>query len=124
MKKLLIGGITLIIVYFVFYLYNNFFTEKMLLGTYVNKNYEQKHLTELSKIRDTIQLFENRKYTSGYFGKGTYRISYSIKGTSIVLKYNYEMGKAQRGAYIKRINFGNPQIIMSNDMNYFYEKIN
>lgn len=105
-------------------LYNNFFTRGMLVGVYVNRNYQYKpFLTEIPYVSDTLQIFEDGKFFSPYWGVGQYELSSTLVGTKIRLRYNYEFGKASFNASVERKLFGNPKIILSKEQNHYYEKI-
>lgn len=118
MKK---AGLILVLFCLISYLYNNFFTSQMMTGTYVNRNYENDFINENPHIADTLVLFENNRFVSRYWGKGVYKTSYTFRGTKISLNGNDGNGLT---TYINRIMFlGNPKIILYEDLNQYYEKI-
>ncbi|MEN8123131.1 MAG: hypothetical protein ABFS35_22525 [Bacteroidota bacterium] len=96
----------------------------MIVGTYVNNNYNEKPFyVEIPYNIDTLRLFDNNRFTSQFWGKGTYELFYSFKGTQINIKYKYEFGDAVSSNNIKRYFFGKPKIILVKDLSYYYEKI-
>ncbi len=124
-RKPIFISITIIVVITISYAYNNFFTEKMIEGPYINRNYNNSsNKVEIPHVADTLVLLKNNQFSSGFWGKGSYRIIYSVRGTEIQLTYNYEFGKAGFRAFIKRLYFGKPKIILDHDQNHYYEKLN
>lgn len=118
MKKI---GLILVLFCLISYLYNNFFSSQMMTGTYVNRNYENDFINENPHISDTLVLFENNRFASRYWGKGVYKTSCTFRGTKISLKGNDGNGLT---SYVNRIMyFGNPKIILYEDLNQYYEKI-
>lgn len=107
----------------ILYLHKQFIPQKTLIGKYVNMNYDSKSGGEAPCVPDTLILLENNQFISAFFGNGTYEVSHTLKGTVISLGYNYEFGKAGFDAYITRMWFGVPKIIINRDMNHYYEKI-
>jgi hypothetical protein len=134
MKKsiLLIASIFIAI-----YAYNNFFTNNTLIGTYVNRNYENDFIGGNPHIVDTLILKKDNQFESPYYGKGTYKLSYGLGGTRIELHYGDGYSSANINGEkvivpneesfetsIDRIWFiGNPQISLFEDLNQYYEKI-
>lgn len=118
MKK---GLIALFIVVLFTFLYNNFFTKGMLIGVYANKNF--KHSPIGPNIPDTIVLYENNRFVQSYMGNGSYKISFSIKGTKILLDYD-DVTATDFYINISRIWFGKPKIIFFKDTGHCYEKFN
>jgi hypothetical protein len=110
--KILISFIVLILF---IYGYNNFFTPKMLLGTYVNKNYENSIFG--GNYLDTLILFGNNQFESKYWGSGRFELSYSFKGTKISMHSSNSLFTT---AY--RSWFSNPRILIVRDFNTYYEK--
>ncbi len=114
--KLIVG---IFFIFFVLiYSYNNFFSKKMLTGTYVNINYENSPAVETAKRTDTLYIYEDNSFYSRYYGKGTYHLSYSFSGTKIDMSYK----SSGRNTFIKRDWFGKPKIILFRDINHFYIK--
>lgn len=136
MKKVL----TLIIFTFIgIYTYNNFATQEMLIGTYVNNNYDHNMSGEaITHNRDTLIIKNNNQFESTFFEKGTYKLKYSLSGTAIELTYDHgnfydtingEIIKIpNQGIFsttINRLHFvGNLKITLNEDLNLYYEKIN
>ncbi len=120
MKKIIIIIIASLL--FLTYLYNNFFTTRMLIGTYVNMNY--KNSIEDPNIPDTLILLQNNTFSSQYFGTGKYSLSYSISGSKLNLIFDDVIHQINIHPNIKRINFNHTKIILCSDLNHYYEKIN
>jgi len=125
MKKNLIYVILGLAPFIAYYFYNNFFSAEALVGTYVNRNFHyQVRLVDIPYERDTLRLFENNKFSSTFWGNGTYKLKYSPMGTRIDLTYGYEFGKAGYSTRVTR-RFGlNPKIILNDDQNHYLEKCN
>ena len=124
-QKSIFISITIIFVMIISYAYNNFFTKSMIEGRYINRNYNNSsNNVEIPHVEDTLFLLKNNQFLSGFWGKGSYRIIYSVRGTEIELRYNYEFGKAGFRAFIKRMYFGKMKIILDSDQNHYYEKLN
>jgi len=99
-------------------------TTNSLSGTYVNYNfYYTPFVAEIPYVEDTLILKNNLKFTSGYFGEGEYEIISSDNGKSIILNYNYEMGKASFEATVEEDELGKVKIILFKDQNHYYKKI-
>ncbi len=119
------------------YVYNNFFTSKALLGKYVNRNYGYEFTVGTPHISDTLIIKKDNQFESPYYGKGKYRLNYTLGGTKIDLDYgegyssmdiNGEKitvsNEESFSTHINRIWFvGNPRIILFEDLNQYYEKI-
>lgn len=100
--------------------YNNSFTDSMLEGTYVNRNYQYEGiLPDIPYEEDTLVLLPNNRLYSSYWGQGTYSIIHSIIGTQI----DFTSGGGARITSISRLNYGNPKIILFEVKNHYYEKI-
>lgn len=125
MKQKLISIIIIIVITFFLILgYNNFFTKEMLIGSYVNKNFNYSpYLVEIPYVPDTLTLYKDNQFVSNYWGKGSYNIFHTVKGTEIELTYNYKFGKAGYRTFIKRLDLGKPKIILNIDRNHYYEKL-
>lgn len=107
-----------------FFLYRHFFTENMIIGTYVNENYNNKSsIVDVPKQLDTLIIFSDNKFKNSYWGNGTYKLSYSISGTKISFIYDYEFGKAQFKSTVNRSFFESPKICLNKDLEYYYKKI-
>ena len=119
------------------YAYNNFFTNNTLIGTYVNRNYGDDFIGGNPHIADTLIVKKDNQFKSPYYGKGKYKLKYTLSGTEIELDYgegytstniNGEQvtvsNEESFSTYINRIRFvGNPKIILFEDLNQYYEKI-
>lgn len=98
-------------------------TESKVIGTYVNTNYENEHCClESPHVADTLILKSDGTFSSGYYGNGTYKVSYGILTTDIDWTYEYEMGKAGYSTYFSNKIFEKPKIILNYDLNHNYEK--
>ncbi|MCD0487347.1 hypothetical protein LPB86_03845 [Pedobacter sp. MC2016-14] len=119
-KFLILGAILTSVIYFI---YDNFFSKGMLVGEYVNKNYDyEPFLPEIPYEQDTLRLFENNKFRSHFWGKGTYKIFYTLVGTEIELYYKYEFGEAVFRGSLTRCFFGEPKLLLDPDRNHYLEK--
>lgn len=101
------------------YSYNNFFSKKMLIGKYINVNFEISPAVETAKFLDTLYIYENNRFYSQYYGKGRYYLSYSLNGTKI----DMNCSNSGRNTSIRRDWFGKPKIILFRDINHCYIKI-
>lgn len=89
-------------------------------GVYINCNYDQStFLPDIPLKEDTLILFKDRSFKSGYYGKGTYEL---IKG-NIILNYKYEFGAASSEMPIEINMFGELKLIIYRDLNHHYKKI-
>lgn len=92
-------------------------------GQYVNTNYQNKPCcVEAPHVSDTLELFSDNTFISGFYGRGTYKI-YRGLSTKIILTYDYEMGKGSYYTSFTNEIFEKPRIILNSDTNHYYEKI-
>lgn len=91
-----------------------------IIGTYVNTNFSNEHCcVEAPHKPDTLILYSNGKFTSDYYGNG----SFVLNGSNIHLEYQYEMGTAGYSTYLTNKLFEEPRIILNYDLNHYYRKI-
>lgn len=96
----------------------------MLVGTYVNRNYRYSSvLSGIPYVSDGLRLCANNQSENSYWGKGTYKITYTITGSKIDLIYNYQFRKASYKASISRLNLGAPKVILFREKDHYYERI-
>ena len=106
------------------YCYNNFLTQENIVGEYINRNYNHPpFLTEIPYVSDTLVLFKDNHFESPFWGKGSYKITYTIRGTEIQLVYKYEFGKAEYKSSVTRMNWKNPKIILDRNRDHYYERV-
>lgn len=118
MKKILILFVLVIVG---FYVYNNFFFERMIVGKYINVNYGNTFISENPHVEDTLVVYANGEFYSPFYGEGEYNLEYGFRGTSIDLKSNDRMGL---NTYIDRIGLiGEPRINLCSDLDQYYKKI-
>ncbi|CAN5472443.1 hypothetical protein BH10BAC1_BH10BAC1_00370 [soil metagenome] len=97
--------------------------ESDIVGSYVNKNYSNEPCcVEAPHIADTLVLMADKTFTSGFYGSGTYKISYENSYTTRI-EWEYEMGAAGYNTYFSNELFEKPKIILNYDMNHYYEKL-
>lgn len=108
----------LMITFFSLILWNNFFPEAIITGTYISNNSEP--LLEGPASIDTLTLFKNGKYINRTWGKGTYEIN----GNEIHFIIQYPHGEMNYYSSFSRPYFiGPPQIVLNYDLGYFYRKV-
>jgi len=116
--------IVFVIILIVGFIYHNFFSKEMIVGTYLNQGSDIKvSLGEIPTRLDTLIILRNNKFKNTTWGEGTYEISYSITGTKIQFIYDYEFGKAGFESTIDRSLFKSPRILLFKDLDYYYDKI-
>lgn len=91
-------------------------------GTYVNKNFTKICGAEISNKPDTLHLYPNSKFKSGFYGVGTYKIKDGWP-QSIKLTYHYEYGKADFTANFSSTIFEPIKIMTNYDLDCYYEKV-
>lgn len=95
----------------------------MIVGEYINKNYDREpSVPEVPYELDTLRLFDNNKFTSHFWGSGTYRIIHGFGGTKIELMYQDEFGRADFTRSLTRLWFGKPKFLLDVDFNHYFEK--
>ena len=96
----------------------------MITGVYVNTNYNKNYpIAEVPDSADTLVLFDNNTYKSGYYGTGKYKLDYSFGGTEISL-ISKDPSVGGFGSSFTRLNsFGNIKIDLFQDLELYYEKI-
>lgn len=88
-----------------------------ILGSYTNNNFDQEPFyAEIPYSKDTLSLKENGEYESSYYGKGDYTIELRL----ILNKIQIE----NREFKVSRKLFRPTKIILVNDLNYYYQKVN
>ena len=109
----------------------------MILGKYVNRNYEDDFIGNIPHIADTLLLKENNQFESPYYGKGTYKLTYGLGGTKIKLNYGEGYSSENINGEIVTVSnkesfntsmnriwlIGNAQISLFEDLDQYYEKI-
>lgn len=95
-----------------------------LSGKYVNRNYEYTpFLPEIPYTADTLTLLKDLTFSSSFWGNGVYEIKNSVKGSFIKLTYNYEFGRASCDVKVIEDDEGNPKIMLFEEKNHHYLKI-
>ncbi|MFD2543758.1 hypothetical protein ACFSSB_15635 [Lacinutrix gracilariae] len=92
------------------------------IGIYVSTETES-FLAEIPHKSDTLILKSDGTFASGFYGIGNYNVNYGILTTEIEWTYEYEMGQAGYRTYFNNKVFEKPKIILSSDLNHYYEKI-
>jgi hypothetical protein len=119
MKKILLGLILLVVIG---YLYSGFFTKGMVVGTYVNPHFKVSRKEGGPVFTDTIRLLDDNNYNSGYWEKGTYKISYTPLGTQIQLGTKNQFRNLSLQTIIRRDNLvGSPKILIGGDTESYYK---
>jgi len=91
-----------------------------IIGVYINCNYEQSsHIGDIPFKEDTLILYKDRTFKSGYYGKGIYELD----NDNIILNYKYEYGEASSEMPIEVNIFGEFKFIIYKDLNHHYKKI-
>ncbi|WP_343799282.1 hypothetical protein [Gaetbulibacter jejuensis] len=99
-------------------------SKSSVVGVYANTNYgNEPCCLESPQKADTLTLKSDGTFSSGYYGNGTYKVSYGILTTEIDLTYEYEMGKAGHSTYFSNKIYEKPKIILNYDLNHYYEKV-
>lgn len=125
------------VVFIGFYIYSNFYTTSMVVGKYVNENYENEFIGYIAHVSDTLHLKEDNKFESNYYGEETYNLIYGLEGTRIELNYgkgystttiNGEIitlphEEAFKTSISRMWLIGNPKIWLYKDLNQYYKKI-
>lgn len=104
--------------------YDFLISEVEVVGTYVNNNFdEEPFYAEVPYIRDTLKLNLDKTFTSKYYGNGIYEISSDFFGSELSLSYENKMGKGGANFPLKDKPFQSVKIMLSFDLDYYYEKI-
>lgn len=121
-------------------------TNKQLTGVYVNNNFNNEHfVVNIPYTKDTLILNKNGTFSSRYYGDGTYTTKFCLFSNYITITHNvnytipksvlehtdsdYKGGaksiqhKATIELRIKNNLFQSIQIILVEDLNYYYSKI-
>ena len=91
----------------------------MLSGVYINVNYKNSPAAETSRNLDTLYIYDDNTFYSRYYSKGSYKLSYSLTGTEISLRYQ----NSGYHTFVTRDFFGKPKIVLFWDINHYYIKI-
>ncbi len=119
MRKIKILSVAFVILY----IFNSFFLKNMLVGTYVNRNYENSFFGQNPHVSDNLILLNNDTYVSEYYGKGKYELHYSLGGTEISLAPNNSSIMPFRTSINRLYFLGNIKIDLVKDLNQYYKKI-
>jgi hypothetical protein len=125
--KIVTGFTLFLIIIFGGYFYNNFFMANALVGAYklVNKNNSDRLVIDWQS--DTIYLLSDGKFTaSNETIKGIYKISSSSEErTRIEIEPTDEspLQFMPINTYINRGWYGQPRIMLDDDLNIYYIKI-
>ena len=124
MKIHILTSILLLVgVFVVFESYKNFISQGSVVGGYINKNFDyQGVLSDIPYQTDTLMLLSDNTFTSSYWGKGTYKLKYSLTGTKIELIYRYQYGLAGFSTTVTRLHGVTPVIILDELHNHYFEK--
>lgn len=97
--------------------------EKTLFGKYINTNYENPICcVEAPHEPDTLILFRDGHFESGFYGKGRFEVSNGLV-SRIILHYISDGEPALGNTYFSNKLFEKPKIILNADMNHVYTKI-
>jgi hypothetical protein len=113
----------LALIFIILYVFNSFFFEKMIVGTYFNRNYENGFITDNPHVSDKLVLLDNGTFISRYYGKGKYELYHSLGGTEISLESNSSSIMPFRTSVNRLYFLGNIKIDLYKDLNQYYEKI-
>ncbi|MDR1199694.1 MAG: hypothetical protein LBK94_11915 [Prevotellaceae bacterium] len=130
--KILIPIVVLFLLFW--YGYSNYFTQNMITGTYVKIGKPEYRSFHGNIITDTLFLFEDghfkeKKIRNVVDKEGTYELLNELLGTQIAFSY-YEkispdgkIGLVGHDSYFTRIWFSHIRIVIDNDLDIYYEKI-
>ena len=93
----------------------------MLAGTYVSN--DKSGYADTPNIGDTLILYDNGEFVSDTWGKGKYKLKYSLSGTTINITYNYEFGIGGYSRSIYRHLLGKPRISINKDLESYFAKL-
>lgn len=117
MKPKIIIITSLVILFSIAIIYDNYYTQKMISGRYVY--IFPTNIVDGPKTGDYLLLKENGTFESTTWENGTYKII----GSKLALKYKYEMGEAAFECGIYRpFFFGTPRISIESDLDYYFQK--
>lgn len=97
--------------------YDNFYTTKIISGTYI---YDFPNaIADGPSQGDRLVLKENGSFKSDTWGVGRYVVS----GSKLQLTFNYELGKVSYECSIyRRFFWGAPRLNVVSDLEYYFEK--
>jgi hypothetical protein len=117
MKSKIVIIITIILFITTAIIYDNFYTNKMVSGSYVY-NFPT-YIVDGPKTGDILNLKENGTFESNSWGNGTF----IINGSDLELSYKDEFGKSSFDCGIYRpFFFGEPHISICRDLDYYFKK--
>jgi hypothetical protein len=109
--------ITFVIIILPIVIWNNFYPNFLIQGTYISNNSHP--ILEGPSSIDTLTIYNDGTFKCKAWGKGTY----TIKGSEIEFNYYYELGKAGFHTSITRPFFiGKPRISLFQDLEFYYIK--
>ena len=122
LKKLIKSLPLIFVVVYLIVQFNFPLTDKKIIGKYVKSESGAPSLKSVTNLPDTIELFSNGTYSSGYHGNGTYEIDRGLIKTKINRKFNNNEDTFP-ASFTNKL-FQNSKIMLNENVNRYYEKIN
>ncbi|MCH4895561.1 hypothetical protein E0494_02460 [Marinilabiliaceae bacterium JC040] len=105
-------------------IYHKYFTRDMIVGVYVNYNYQGDIcIPGVPDVADTLYINKDGTFHNKYWGKGTYELETTHRGTSIDFNVSDGSGNMGMFLYFSRRYFGEPRIDLYLDTDHYYKKI-
>jgi hypothetical protein len=125
MKKIYLL-LSLVLIIILYNIYSGYISLSMLVGTYITVKPDdyKAAVPDIPSKTDTLIIYNNGTFSSGFFGMGKYTLSHNLFTTEIDLNYHYNFGMAGYTSTISRSFLGVPKIELDADNNYYYEKVN
>ena len=94
------------------------------VGTYINTNYQYpQHIAEIPKGPDTLHLYEDGTFQSGYWGTGTYKLDDELFKTEVELLYEYSFGIAGITLPVTTGSDGRVRLMLNDAHDHCYLKV-
>lgn len=123
-KRLLYTLVMCILILFWIVIRLNAVTRNEMNGVYVNRNFDYSpFLVEIPYQADTLTLLSNGQYESEYWGGGSYKLKGEVNGR-VVLAYEQDGVKCEYSISIQKdYIWSKPKLVLYEDKNHFYEKV-
>lgn len=119
-KKVLLLIITGICLFIAKFLYCNTISTEQVVGKYYIEDPSAVYGAEVPQQQDTLILYNDGTFKSGFYGKGTYKVDTKLGATTLDLTYTYEYGKTGIELQVYKPLFNKVRLALDADWLAYY----